>query len=126
MDADALEQAFAALVARHEPFRTSFRVVDGVPHQLIDPTGSVSVELVDLSREADPEQAAHDQVEEASTQPFDLAVGPLLRVRLLRLAAEEHILVIVAHHTVIDGWSTGILNRELSELYAAFARGPRG
>ena len=123
LDVDALEQAFGALVARHEPFRTSFQVVDGVPHQLIDPDGSVSVELLDLSDEGDPEQAAHASVEEAATEPFDLAVGPLLRVRLLRLGAEEHILVIVAHHTVIDGWSTGILNRELSELYAASLEG---
>ena len=120
---DALERAFRALVARHEPLRTSFRLVDGVPHQLIDPPVRLSVQLVDLSGEADPEQAAHASVEEAATQPFDLAVGPLMRVRLLRLAAEEHILVVVAHHTVIDGWSAGILNRELSELYAACLEG---
>ncbi len=119
LDVDALERAFDALVARHEPLRTTFRLVDGVPHQVIDPAGSVSVQLIDLSREPDAEEAALARVEEASTQPFDLAVGPLLRVRLLRLAAEEHVLVIVAHHTVIDGWSVGILNRELSELYAA-------
>jgi len=123
LDTAALERALSALVARHEPLRTTFTVLDGVPHQLIGPARALELEVVDLGAESDPEARALELVEQDATTPFDLATGPLLRARLLRLAAEDHVLSLTLHHNVVDGWSAGVLNRELAELYGAFVEG---
>ncbi|HEU4881191.1 MAG TPA: amino acid adenylation domain-containing protein, partial [Longimicrobium sp.] len=125
LDAGALERALQALVRRHETLRTRFPESAGSPVQAVAPVGPFALEVEDLSgldpaaREA---EAARRAAADAA-QPFDLAAGPLFRARLLRLGAREHVLLICLHHAVSDGWSMGVLFRELSALYAAEREG---
>ena len=125
LDADALERALTALVARHEALRTRFPDADGEPRQAIDPPSPVPLPRVDLApwpadeREAEARRLAHDE----ALRPFDLAAGPLLRATLLRLADDDHVVLFTLHHVVFDGWSVGVLSRELSALYAAEVSG---
>ncbi|HYW71139.1 MAG TPA: amino acid adenylation domain-containing protein [Pyrinomonadaceae bacterium] len=119
----ALEQSFNDLVRRHEALRTSFANVDGRPVQLINEAAPIALDVSDLSAVPDPETEARRLVEEESLQPFDLETGPLMRVRVLRLGAEEHVLLLTMHHIISDGWSIGILVREMTELYSARAKG---
>ncbi|WP_182905608.1 non-ribosomal peptide synthetase [Microbispora sp. H13382] len=119
--AEALGQAFAALWARHEGLRTCFPSLDGEPVQEILPADAVPYEEVDL-RSAPRERLDALMNEEART-PFDLARGPLLRGRLVRLGSGAHVLLMTLHHTVSDGWSLDILLNELMALYRAFAKG---
>jgi len=119
LDVAALEATLAALVARHEALRTTFTAVEGSPLQIIAPVSRVDLPVLDLSGLPDGEREA--RALELSTaearRPFDLVRGPLLRVRLLRLGATEHLLVLVLHHIVSDGWSMGVIFRELGALY---------
>ncbi|MDK2126024.1 non-ribosomal peptide synthetase [Parachitinimonas caeni] len=120
LDLPALQQALDALLARHEALRTTFETVDGEPCQRIGPadTGFL-LQLDDLSHSANPsgQLATLQQLETAT--PFDLAHGPLLRGRLVKMADSVHMLLLTLHHIVSDGWSMGVLTRELSTLYAA-------
>ena len=126
LDCAALSRALAALTGRHESLRT--RLVpgrDGRPVQLIDPPGQLPLELTDLSG-LPPEQRQaelREFVRREGLRPFALADQPLLRAWLLRLAADEHALVVVVHHTVFDGWSRRVFVRELAALYAAEVTG---
>src|SRR5262249_56773579 len=81
--------------------------------------------IVDLSDlpEGDRDSQIRMRIREESVQPFDLAHGPLIRAGLMRLGASEHIVLVTMHHAVSDGWSVGILVRELSALYDSFRRG---
>ena len=121
----ALERSFVALVDRHEGLRTRFEEVAGRPVQVIDGPGGFGLEVEDLSGAADEERAvtAQRRAGAIKAEPFDLARGPLLRATLLKLSAEEHVAVMVMHHIVSDGWSMGVLIRELGALYAAFCAG---
>ncbi len=119
LDAAALRRALAQIVARHEALRTTFPFVDGSVIQSVEPAGELCFEARDLAAEESVEQAAAVELE----QPFDLARGPLLRVRLLRTQPEVHVLLMTAHHIISDGWSIGVFTRELAALYAAYARG---
>ena len=126
LDAAAAGRAAGGLVARHEVLRT--RLVagrDGRPVQVIDPPKSLSLEPVDLSGfEPGRRQAVlREFIHGRSLRPFSLAEGPLLRTWLLRLADDDHILLVVVHHAVIDGWSAGVFVRELAALYAAEVSG---
>ncbi|WP_147444808.1 non-ribosomal peptide synthetase [Corallococcus sp. CA053C] len=125
LDVAALEQAFAALIARHESLRTVFVSQEGEPVQVILPAVPRALEQVDLS--ALTPEAVHTALEqglrEEAVRPFDLARGPLLRVSLRRLGPEAHVLSLNLHHIVSDGWSMGVLVRELTALYAAHASG---
>ncbi|HEX2191091.1 MAG TPA: condensation domain-containing protein, partial [Longimicrobiaceae bacterium] len=125
LDPGALERALAEIVTRHESLRTRFGVVDGEPAQLVDPPGPFAVPLADLAALAPDRREAEARRLSAreGRAPFDLERGPLLRARLLRLAGDEHVLLLTLHHIVSDGWSTGVLLRELSALYRAFLRG---
>ncbi|HEX2077116.1 MAG TPA: condensation domain-containing protein, partial [Longimicrobium sp.] len=125
LDVDALERTLAEVVRRHETLRTRFPGVDGVPSQVIDPAGPVPIDRVDLSgdAEAERESALRALAAAEAARPFDLSAGPLLRCTLVRLADREHALLFTLHHVVGDGWSTGILAREVSALYAGFAEG---
>ncbi|HEV2862461.1 MAG TPA: amino acid adenylation domain-containing protein [Pyrinomonadaceae bacterium] len=120
-----LEDALNEITRRHEALRTSIDLLDGQPAQLISPGLTVSVPVTDLSglpaeeREAEARRLAAEEVRRA----FDLRTGPLLRVRLLRFAEDEHVLVLVVHHIVCDGWSIDLLFHELAVLYAAYAAG---
>ncbi|MFP2910880.1 amino acid adenylation domain-containing protein, partial [Pyxidicoccus sp. 3LFB2] len=123
LDVPALEQSFEALMGRHESLRTTFRAEGGLPVQVVSPAGRVTLHVVDLSGRPDSEreQEARRLTEAESLRPFDLSQGPLLRTTLLKLAEQEHLLVLTLHHIVSDGWSTDILVREVAALYEAFS-----
>jgi len=106
---DALSRAVATIVRRHEALRTRFIASDGQPMQIVEKAGAAALECVDLSNEADPAAAAERLIDEQTATAFDLTRGPLLRVVLMKLAAQEHVLLIVVHHIVFDGsprWSS--------------------
>jgi hypothetical protein len=92
---------------------------------VIDGPGGFGLEVEDLSGAADEERAvtARRRAGAIKAEPYDLARGPLLRATLLKLSAEEHVAVVVMHHIVSDGWSMGVLIRELGVLYTAFCAG---
>ncbi|WP_195842883.1 condensation domain-containing protein, partial [Xanthomonas oryzae] len=124
LDLPALQRALDRIVARHEALRTSFIDGDDGATQLIAPAEvGFALECIDLRQAADPYADAHRHAEEETRTPFDLARGPLIRGRLLQLAAHEHRLLVTVHHSVADGWSIGILLQELGALYTAFAQG---
>lgn len=116
----ALRSAFDATVARHEALRTRFPDRDGHPVVLVEPPAPVPVESVDLRR--DPGRAPR-LLAERTNAAFDLARGPLLRVALLRTDDDEHLLCLVLHHIVADGWSLNLLRAELATRYAAHLDG---
>ncbi|HST63409.1 MAG TPA: amino acid adenylation domain-containing protein [Longimicrobium sp.] len=126
LDEAALERALGEIVRRHEALRTVFREgVDGSPVQTIAPFGGFVLPVEDLSAldEADREAAVRRRAGEEARRAFDLSTGPLFRAALLRLDAEDHVLLLSMHHVVSDGWSMGVLFRELSALYAAYREG---
>ncbi|HSU13784.1 non-ribosomal peptide synthetase, partial [Longimicrobium sp.] len=125
LDARVLERALGEVVCRHEALRTTFGESEGVPFQVVHPTGTARLEVTDLSSLAAEEREAEALrlAGEEAQRLFDLRRGPLLRTRLLRLAEDDHVLVLAMHHVVSDGWSMGVLDRELGALYEAFARG---
>ncbi|WP_326680818.1 non-ribosomal peptide synthetase/type I polyketide synthase [Streptomyces sp. NBC_01237] len=123
LDVEALGAAFSGLVARHEVLRTRFVIgAGGEPVQVVDEPGPVRIRLIDLSGVQDSEARevqVRETVDAEALKPFDLAKDALLRVCLVRVSDEDHVLVLAMHHIVSDGWSIGVLTRELSELYAA-------
>jgi len=125
LDASALERALGEMVRRHAVLRTRFALVDGAPVQHIEPAGPFQLEVDDISAlPADAREAEIGRLAAAEREaPFDLEAGPLFRVRLVRAADDDHLLLMGMHHAVTDGWSSGIFLRELSALYGAFSRG---
>ena len=124
LDAVALSAALGTIVERHEALRTRLLAgADGVAHQVVDPALGAGLVLVDLTAGGEPLATARERVAADTAAPFDLAAGPLLCARLYRLDARDHILSLVMHHVVADEWSTRILRRELSALYAAYRAG---
>ncbi len=125
LDTSALEQALTTLVARHESLRTTLDTRDGRGVQLIGPPYDVRLPLLDLSGLPQDQREAEITAITAreSSEPFDLRQGPLIRVRLVRAAADDHVLTLTMHHVITDGWSMGVLTRELSELYTAAVTG---
>ncbi|HEU0077788.1 MAG TPA: condensation domain-containing protein, partial [Longimicrobiaceae bacterium] len=125
LDAGALRRAVSGIVRRHEALRTGFAVVEGEPVQVVQPHVPVRLPVADLS--GLPAEALEAEtrrlVGEETLRPFDLARGPLLRALLVRAGAEEHALLFTLHHIIADGWSLGVLVREVSALYDAFSRG---
>jgi amino acid adenylation domain-containing protein len=120
-----LAAGLAGVVRRHEALRTRFAERDGEPVQLVDPPGAFPLPAVDLSGlpPAVARQVAAGALATDAATPFDLARGPLFRARLLRLDRRCHLLALNVHHVVADGWSYGVLLRELAALYAAAAQG---
>ncbi|MBF6651263.1 condensation domain-containing protein, partial [Methylobacter sp. BlB1] len=125
LDVTALRRALDRIVARHETLRTLFIEQDGEASQhILDPDRSGFALLEhDLSTVADPSSALVRLSEQEAQAPFDLAQGPLVRGRLVRLAADEHVLLVTMHHIISDGWSMGVLFEELGRLYAAYSHG---
>jgi amino acid adenylation domain-containing protein len=124
LDRDALVRALDRIVGRHEGLRTTFAQVDGVPEQRIAPAdGGFHLVEHDLAERTDAEAELERLVAEEGHAPFDLEHGPLIRGRLIRVGADDHVLLITMHHIVSDGWSMGVLTRELDTLYGAFRRG---
>ncbi|MDU9390189.1 non-ribosomal peptide synthase/polyketide synthase [Pseudomonas sp. zfem002] len=118
LDVDALRRSFAALIARHETLRTTFREDGEQAVQIVHPAGDFALPV-----EAVAAQQLQAIVDAEVRRPFDLEHGPLLRVRLLQLGADEHVLVLTQHHIVSDGWSMPIMVDELARLYDAFSQG---
>ncbi len=120
----ALEQTFNEIVRRHEVLRTSFTTTEGSPVQLISTASDVELPLVNLSHLATDERETEAQRLAAAEaqRPFDLSLGPLFRVQVLRLSQTEHILLCTMHHIVSDGWSMGVLIREVAALYEAYSQ----
>ncbi|MBW8848894.1 MAG: amino acid adenylation domain-containing protein, partial [Burkholderiales bacterium] len=124
LDAAALQAALDRIVARHEALRTSFASVEGEPVQVIAaPDVGFALAHEDLAGQASPEAELERLAAEETAAPFDLERGPLIRARLVRLAHDDHVLLVTMHHIVSDGWSMGVLVNEFSALYAAFAQG---
>jgi amino acid adenylation domain-containing protein len=125
LDQNALQRALDSLIARHEALRTTFALDDGGPIQVIAASRTVPMATVDLShhpaqtREAEVRRLLQREV----LRPFDLSADVMLRAALLRLAADEQMLLLVTHHIASDGWSMAVLLRELAALYEAFAAG---
>jgi amino acid adenylation domain-containing protein/non-ribosomal peptide synthase protein (TIGR01720 family) len=121
LDTDALSRALDGVVARHEPLRTTFDSVDGEPMQVVGPPAPVPLPLTDLQGTASDERehALRRHLEDDARRPFDLRSGPVFRASLVRMKQREHVLVLGAHHIITDGWSTGVLVRDLLALYVA-------
>ncbi|MEC4817871.1 MAG: condensation domain-containing protein, partial [Scytonema sp. PMC 1069.18] len=119
LNVDALEQSLNEIVRRHEALRTTFEIVEGQPAQVIHPTVTIELPVVNLCLM--PEAVQQAEIEQLTTEiarkPFDLASGPLLRVTLLQTDEQEYLLLFAIHHIAIDGWSIGVLIRELAALY---------
>jgi non-ribosomal peptide synthetase component F/pimeloyl-ACP methyl ester carboxylesterase len=118
-------RAFNEIVRRHEVLRTTFTIVDGEPAQVIKPDLAIDVPITDLRHLAKQDRDAEaDRLsfQEARWQ-FDLSVGPLFRVSMLRVQDDEHILLVTPHHSIIDYISIGLISNELGTLYEAYARG---
>ncbi|MDP6437281.1 MAG: amino acid adenylation domain-containing protein [Gammaproteobacteria bacterium] len=123
LDLDNLQRAVDALVERHETLRTSFGSSDGEPVQLVAAVTSIPVDVTRLvGNEPDKEQVRASLLE-LSDRPFNLYGGSLFRIHVLQAGAGESYLLIVLHHIVADGWSMGVLFRELAEFYSAFVNG---
>ncbi|MCF5741321.1 amino acid adenylation domain-containing protein, partial [Pseudomonas syringae] len=125
LDSVALQRALQQLVARHEGLRTTFiQGADQQPLQRISPVDNgFNLQTHDLQGVPDAEHTLQALAGEESLQPFDLEQGPLIRGRLIRMAADHHVLLLTLHHIVSDGWSVGVLTREMAALYAAFSQG---
>jgi amino acid adenylation domain-containing protein len=125
LDSEVLARVFREIVRRHDVLRTTFEVVDGDPIQVVAPTGEIPIQTLDLTGIPHARRGAELQrlAAEEMARPYDLARGPLMRLTLLRLDERGHILLIAAHHIILDGWSIGILLHELAQLYAAFSTG---
>ncbi|MFN2529802.1 MAG: amino acid adenylation domain-containing protein [Pyrinomonadaceae bacterium] len=127
LNVEALRRTFQEIVRRHEALRTTFSVVDGSPVQVIAKHLELSFPVTDLTSLAKMDRDvewARLAAEEAQ-KPFDLTRGPLVRALLLALSADECVLLLTMHHIVSDGWSMGVLFRELGSIYEAFATGKR-
>jgi condensation domain-containing protein len=124
LNVDMLRAALAELIRRHEALRTSFPTIDDQPVQSIAATLELPFDVIDLSEVSEHEQdnSIQSHARHWSSRPFDLAHGPLLRVRLLRLKHSEHVLLFCMHHIAGDLWSMNVLVREWATLYEAFSR----
>jgi non-ribosomal peptide synthetase component F len=124
-DLTVLKRSINEIVRRHEILRTTFAVVDGLHLQVIAPQLTVPLPFDDLHKlpKSKRETVGHQLVQEELLHSFDLAHGPLVRTRLVRLAEREHLLLITMHQIIVDGWSLGVFVYELATIYEAFAAG---
>ena len=124
LDVEALERSLNEIIVRHEALRTTFTMIDGQPMQVISQRQPVTITIVDLSNLPDSEREVESRrLREEALRPFSLERGPLFRASLLRLAEEEHLLLLTTHHIVSDGWSLGVMIREMATLYENFVDG---
>ncbi len=126
LDLSALERSVNEIVKRHEVLRTNFVIVDAQPRQHVLPDLQLEIPVIDLSKAAtvDRKEEVQRLVEKLAAeevrQPFDLSIGPLLRMKVLKLSEAEHVLLVNTHHIVSDGWSIGVLVKEFAHFYEAF------
>ena len=121
----ALAQTLTEIFARHEVLRARFVTERGRAKQLVEPAQPLDLNAIDISdlSEAERDARMRQLAMEEAQRPFDLAAGPLLRVKLLRLGAEDHAVLFTIHHIISDGWSTAVLVNEVAALYEAFSEG---
>ncbi|MDQ9543420.1 amino acid adenylation domain-containing protein, partial [Serratia marcescens] len=119
----AWRQSLDVLYARHEALRSRFVTVEGQPQAHILPADALPLTVHDLRGRQDAQSQARQLAQRLTEAPFDLTQGLLVRAALIRLADEEHLFLLTCHHIISDGWSTGILLRELGALYGALRRG---
>lgn len=125
LNVSALRKTFSEIIRRHESLRTNFVIVDGQPMQQINIAEPAQLPLLDLSDLGVKEREAEAlRVNAAEVRkPFDLTSEPLLRTTLLRMAQDDHLVLVTMHHIVSDGWSVGVLVKEIAALYKAFSAG---
>ncbi len=125
VDVTALERSINQIISRHEALRTTVRNENGQPVQIIAENLSLNLEVFDLTNlpESERESEALRLKTEEAHAPFDLVSGPLIRAKLVRLNERQHLLLLTMHHIISDGWSVGIVLRELGLLYQSFAAG---
>ena len=130
LDVHALKAAFSELVSRHQVLRTRFVMLDGKLLKQIDPAASLELTVTDVSDQwgtLDQAMASDstliNQVNEIIGRDFDLEQGPLYSIHLFCVAKDKHVLLFNLHHIISDGWSLGVIQREISILYGAFAKG---
>ena len=123
LDVQALEHTLNEIVRRHEVLRTTISVIDGEPMQVVAPARTIRLPILDLSKleKATRDAEAKLIVSQERQYDFDLTFEPPLRARLLRLEKEEHIVILTMHHIISDGWSIGVLVREINILYRTFS-----
>ncbi|BAY73747.1 amino acid adenylation domain protein [Nostoc linckia NIES-25] len=118
LEINLLEQSLNEVIKQHETLRTTFTTVNGQPVQIIADSLNLSLSLINLESEGDV--TVQQFLTQQGQQPFDLTKGPLLRAKLLRLAQQEHILLLEMHHIISDGWSTEVFLQETALFYKAF------
>jgi amino acid adenylation domain-containing protein len=125
LDVAGLHASLNEMLRRHEVLRTRFEAVDGTPVQVIEPELSLALPVTELSGlEAEERESRAQALALVEAQrPFDLTRGPLMRASLLRLADDDHVALFTVHHIVADGWSMGVLVREVAALYRAHVEG---
>src|ERR1700722_13628643 len=123
LDITALELSLLTVVLRHEMLRTTFDLCEGRPVQIVRSEPSKVLTRVDVSQASDVEAAAYAAVCQVAHTPFDLTIGPLLRVLLVEQGPEQCILCCVMHHIIADGWSFGLFISELAACYDAVSNG---
>ncbi|MFE3634311.1 non-ribosomal peptide synthase/polyketide synthase [Streptomyces sp. NPDC059168] len=125
LDPDALHRCLLRLATRHASLRTAFPAVDGQVVQRVAPEPELPLRTADVADVPDARraEAAEALLTEELSRPYDLAAGPLTRALLVRLATDDHLLLLAQHHIVTDGWSVGVLTRELAALYHAETTG---
>jgi acyl carrier protein len=121
----ALQRTFDEVVRRHEVLRTTFASRAGRLVQVIADAVAVEMPVLDLSSEGEEERErqVRELALEEAVRPFDLSRGPLLRIKLIRLQAEDHVVLLTMHHIVSDAWSIAVLIKEVGALYGAYVRG---
>ncbi|KAA6197506.1 AMP-binding protein, partial [Streptomyces parvus] len=123
LEVDALGAALSGVVARHEVLRTTLHDEAGRPWQSVSAPQPVDLPVTDISAEPEPESAARRMVAAEALTPFDLSTGPMFRAGLLRLAADDHVLMVTMHHVAADAWSRTVLFDEIQLLYTALVEG---
>ncbi|GAA6615701.1 aminotransferase class V-fold PLP-dependent enzyme [Scytonema sp. NUACC26] len=125
LNVEALQQSFNEIISRHEALRTNFQTKEGQAVAVIFEEKPLTLSIFDISELSASQQQAEvkQQAVQEAQKPFDLKGDLLLRVKLLRLGKQEHIMLLTMHHIVSDGWSTGLLVQELATLYQAFCNG---
>jgi amino acid adenylation domain-containing protein len=123
LDVQALQKSLDAILTRHEVLRTTFQAVNGEPVQIVAQDATLTLRTLDLTGDSHAEAMALGLAQEEVRRPFTLSADVMLRATLLRLSEQDHILVLVTHHIASDGWSRGVLFRELSAFYHAFQSG---
>ncbi|MEY4941375.1 MAG: hypothetical protein RIQ93_3110, partial [Verrucomicrobiota bacterium] len=125
LNTTALEQTLQSIIQRHEVLRTNFIATDGAPVQVVAPAALVPLATADLTvwDGGDPELELQRLLQEEARRPFDLAGDLLIRAFLVRVVENEHVLLLTTHHIISDGWSVGVIFREVAALYGAFCMG---